>query len=293
MTDATYPLERTPGEFARLRAQAEAFAPDTEVLLDRIGVGEGWRCVDLGCGAGGITDILSARVEPRGHVVGLDSDRASLAAARRWAEEKSLGNVVFLEADTFTHALPAASFDLVHLRFMMTTIGRHRELVDTALALVRSGGWLAVQEADASALACYPSHPAWNQIKTMLVAAFERVGGDCFAGRQVYWLLVEAGLADVGFRPCVVGMRRGDPLADFLPQTILSTKPAILKHGLATEEELDRLIAECRRHLAQPHNVARAGKGPFHVAVGPRPAERDVVGDLLVHARRGRGQRRL
>ncbi len=113
------------------------------------------------------------------------------------------------------------------------------------------GGWLAVQEADASALACYPSHPAWDQLKTILIAAFERVGGDCFAGRQVHRLLVEAGLEDVGFRPCVIGMRHGDPLADFLPQTVLSTKLAILKHGLATEEELDRLIAECSVHLAR------------------------------------------
>lgn len=252
MNDAAYPLERTPGEFARLRVQAEAFAPDAEVLLDRIGVGEGWRCLDLGCGAGGIADILSARVGPRGHVVGLDPDRASLAAARRWAEEKGLGNAVFVDGDAFAHALPAVSFDLVHLRFVMTTIGRHRELVDIALALARPGGWLAVQEGDASALACYPSHPAWDQLKAILIAAFERVGGDCFAGRQVHRLLVKAGLEDVGFRPCAVGMRRGDPLADFLPQTVLSTKPTILKHGLATEEALDRLIAECRLHLARP-----------------------------------------
>jgi len=248
-------MERTPAEFARLRLQAESLAFDAGVLLDRIGVGEGWRCLDLGCGAGGITDLLSARVGPTGRVVGLDPDGASLAAARRWAAEKGLGNVEFVKGDAFAHDQPREGFDLVHLRFVMTTIGRHRELVQAAFPLVRPGGYLAVQEADASVLACYPRHPAWDRLKTILTTAFECAGGDCFSGRQVFRLAVEAGLEGVEFRPCVVGTRSTDPLADFLPQTVLSTKPVILKHGLASEEELTRLIDECRRHLATPATV--------------------------------------
>ncbi|MBI4590894.1 MAG: methyltransferase domain-containing protein [Candidatus Rokubacteria bacterium] len=255
VTDATYPMERTPAEFGRLRLQAESLAFDTGILLDRIGVGAGWRCLDLGCGAGGITDLLSARAGPTGRVVGLDPDAASLAAARRWAGEKGLENVEFVEGDAFAHAQPPEGFDLVHERFVMTTIGRHRELVDSALALTRPGGVVAIQEADAGVLTCYPPHPAWDRLKAIVTTAFEHAGGDCFSGRQVFRLAVEAGLQQVEFRTCVVGTRRGDPLVDFLPQTILSTKPVILKHGLASEAELARLVDDCRRHLGAPTTV--------------------------------------
>lgn len=279
MTDATYPMERTPAEFTRLRLQADALAFDTGILLDRIGVGAGWRCLDLGCGAGGIADLLSARVGPTGRVVGLDPDAASLAAARRWAAGKGLANVAFVEGEAFAHDEPPEGFDLVHLRFLMTTIGRHRGLVDAALALTRPGGVVAIQEADAAVLACYPPHPAWDRLKTILTTAFERAGGDCFSGRQVFRLAVEAGLQHVDLRPCVVGTRSADPLVDFLPQTILSTTPVILQHGLASEAELARLVDDCRRHLAAPTTVQTSvlvmqvwGRKPVHGSRTPSPS---------------------
>jgi len=62
-------------------------------------------------------------------------------------------------------------------------------------------------------------------------------------------------LSDVAFRPCQAGARCQDALVDFLPATVLSTKPVILRHGLASETELDALIADCRQHLAKPTTV--------------------------------------
>lgn len=269
-TAPTYPLAPGPEEVRRLRIQAEALAFEAGVLLDRIGVGPGWRCLDLGCGAGGIADLLSARVGPSGAVVGLDPDPVSLAAARQWAADLDLVNVAFVQGSAFAHDLPPASFDLVHLRYVMTTVGRHRQLLQAALALTRPGGYVALQEGEASGLACYPPHPAWDRLKGWLLAAFERAGGDCFAGRQVYRLLVEAGLEKVGFRPCLVGARPGDPLQDYLPQTVRSARALILRYGLATEAQLEAAIAGCRRHLARPTTVQTSvivmqawGRKPF------------------------------
>jgi trans-aconitate methyltransferase len=34
------------------------------VLLDRVGVAEGWQAIDLGCGPSGILDLLADRVGP-------------------------------------------------------------------------------------------------------------------------------------------------------------------------------------------------------------------------------------
>lgn len=78
-----YPIERRAGEIERLRMQAAAIAFDAGVMLDRIGVQCGWRCLDLGCGAGGILELLGARVGATGLAVGLDADLALLRAARR------------------------------------------------------------------------------------------------------------------------------------------------------------------------------------------------------------------
>lgn len=250
-----YPLERSPEEFRRLRLQAEAWAPEAAVLLDRVGVGPGWACLDLGCGVGGITDLLSRRVRPAGSVVGLDIDAETLAAARAWAKEEGLGNVEFVQGDAARTGLPRARFDLVHTRFLFTTVGWREEVLQEALALVRPGGVLAVQEGDADFLRCHPPHPAWDRLKRAILAVFERTGADTFAGRSAFQRLRRAGLEGVEFRPCLVGARSHDPFAQYLPETIRSVRRLILEQGLMTAAELDAALAECREHLAHPDTI--------------------------------------
>ena len=77
-----YPLEHRAGEIERLHVQSKAMAPDTLAMLDRFGSMQGWTCIDIGCGPGGITDLLSARVGPAGRVIGLDMNAQFLEHAR-------------------------------------------------------------------------------------------------------------------------------------------------------------------------------------------------------------------
>src|SRR5438093_6651561 len=115
----TYPIERRTGEIERLHVQAAAMAPDCAVMLDRIGVNAGWVCLDLGCGPGGITALLSERVGQSGRVVGLDADPVFLDHARR----QVLDNVEFVTGDAYRTDLPGGTFDLVHMRFVASTAG--------------------------------------------------------------------------------------------------------------------------------------------------------------------------
>ncbi len=251
-----YPLERTAEEMARLRMQAAAMETDARILMELIGVGTGWRCLDLACGVGGIMDALSRNVGPTGRVVGLDYDPDKLTAAREWARMEGLANVEFVEGDAYRTGLSAASFDLVHVRFVFTTAGRDEELLWEALRLVRPGGALAVQEADVVTLDCHPPHPAWDRVKHAITTAMTRLGGDPHAGRRMFGLLRGAGLQDVRFRPFLAGFTSDDPMADFLPSTAASMRSAIVAAGVLGEDELDVALEACRRHLADPGTIS-------------------------------------
>ena len=54
----SYPIARRAGEIERLRIQAAAMEFDAGVMLDRIGVGRGWRCLD----SAAVPGILAASV---------------------------------------------------------------------------------------------------------------------------------------------------------------------------------------------------------------------------------------
>jgi ubiquinone/menaquinone biosynthesis C-methylase UbiE len=248
-----YPIERRAGEIERLHIQSEAMALDAAIMLDRIGVGPGWRCLDLGCGPGGITDLLSARVGLTGRVVGLDADPVFLDHARARAQGRA--NVEFVLGDAYHAGLPSGSFDLVHVRFVASTAGEPAALLQETIRLARPRGIVAFQEADISTLNCYPPHPAWDRLKSALEQAFVCVGADVRLGQRLYQLLRHAGLEDVHYRPFLVGVRSGDPMTDYVPATAESVRGTLLDERLIGPDELETALAACRAHLADPDTV--------------------------------------
>ncbi len=243
-----YPIERRAGEIERLHTQGAAMAPDTVTMLDLIGVSAGWSCLDIGCGPGGITGLLSERVGRDGRVVGLDRDAEFLAHARG----RAAANTEFRQGDAYGSDLPAASFDLVHMRFVASTAGDPERLLREAIRLARPGGVVALQEPDGSTLNCHPEHPAWDRLKAALLGAFSGVGADLTLARRLYAVVRQTGLQDVQYRPFVLGVRSVDPMVDYLPSTVESLRGTVLKLGLMTEAEFPQVLADCRRHLREP-----------------------------------------
>lgn len=243
-----YPLKRRNREIKRLLVQSQAMAPDALAMLERLGPMQGWRCLDVGCGPGGITDLLSARVGPTGRVIGLDMNAAFLDHARR----NAAANVAFRRGDAYNTDLPGGDFDLVHMRFVASTAGNPQRLLREAMRLARPGGVVALQEPDGSTLNVYPPHPAWNRLKVALLRAFAGVGADLELARKLFFLAQAAGLRDVQYRTALLGVRAMDPMVDYLPSTIESLRATILKLGLLSASDLSAALADCRAHLAKP-----------------------------------------
>jgi SAM-dependent methyltransferase len=248
----SYPIEARGGEIERLHIQSAAMAPETDRMLELIGVRDGWSCLDVGCGPGGITGLLSKRVGSTGRVVGLDMNAGFLEHARAMASS----NAEFVQADAYGSNLTTGTFDLVHMRFVACTSGAPERLLQEAKRLARPGGTIALQESDIATLNCYPPHPSWDRLKAAMLGAFRGVGADIELARRLYFVVRQAGLVDVQYRPFIVGVRSVDPMVDYLPSTIESIRATVLKLGLLSEHEFSVVLAECREHLRQPDTVS-------------------------------------
>ncbi len=235
--------------------QSDLFRADAEAMLDRTGVQPGWRCLDLCCGVGGITDLMSRRVGLSGEVVGLDSDPQKLEVARAWAKARHLGNVRFVEGDLFDTGLAPASFDLVHTRFALSVIPGGAKALEHLLSLVQPGGVVFLQEADVTTLDCQPGHPAWDRAVGAIVKVFDGIGADVTLGGKLFAKLQAAGLQELKICSCVHRLRAGEPMMLHIPATLEAMRESVLSMNLMSGPEMDEVIAELQEHLARPETL--------------------------------------
>jgi ubiquinone/menaquinone biosynthesis C-methylase UbiE len=250
-----YVLAGNMTELERVRLQSLAWQPAAERLLDAIGIREGWRCADLGCGPVGIVSSLSRRVGNSGQVIGADIDPKAIEHLREHASAVGLTNVEFVQDDAYDSKLGNATFDLVHVRYVFSPVGRHEELMRSLLALARPGGKIVAQETDTTSWKCIPGSEAWFAAVDLIRRTFLARGGDFDSGQRIYSLFRSAGLKDVEARAEVLCPRPEDPYRRIPILFLYAMRDFIVKRELATAAELDHLIAECEKVAADPERL--------------------------------------
>jgi tRNA A58 N-methylase Trm61 len=90
------------GEKQRLRLMSELLDPLDRSCIERLGLQAGWRCLEVGCGNGSISEWLASRVGPSGHVVASDIDLryiAGLAATNLEVRKPLFGSALLDQRD--------------------------------------------------------------------------------------------------------------------------------------------------------------------------------------------------
>jgi SAM-dependent methyltransferase len=177
-------------ERARLDLLEQFTDPSTVRQLDAIGVGEGWRCLDVGAGGGSVTRLLAERVGDAGSVLSLDLDT-------RLLEPLAGARVEVRRHDLLADPLPEAAFDLVQARNLLMHLPGRLEALRRLLAAVRPGGWLAVCEPDFNVMAMTPLDRAWRRAWTGFCDAAVAGGWDPGYGGRLLGDLEALDLVDL------------------------------------------------------------------------------------------------
>lgn len=164
--------------------------------LAALGIQRGWRCLEVGAGHGSIVRWLAEQVGPHGRVVATDINT-------RFLTEIQLPNVEVRQHDIRTDPLEPSTYDLAHCRAVLVHMPEPHLVVRCMMAALRSGGWLLVEEGDASSLrAVDASHPLaeafHRQSQELRDRLVHSTGYNPDFGCRVRGLLEDAGLTEIG-----------------------------------------------------------------------------------------------
>jgi 2-polyprenyl-3-methyl-5-hydroxy-6-metoxy-1,4-benzoquinol methylase len=135
-----YSLGYRQAELERLQRQAEQLGGESARLFDGLGITDGARVLEIGCGPRGCLDLLAARVGVTGHVVGVELNPELAALAQAFVAANGIHNVDILAGDACSVGLDEASFDLVTSRLVLVNIPQPEQVIAAAVALARPGG---------------------------------------------------------------------------------------------------------------------------------------------------------
>jgi SAM-dependent methyltransferase len=111
--------------------------------LVRLGLGAGWRCVDVGAGGGDVSVALAEMVGREGRVYAVDSDPQARDEVARAAAAHA--QVIALTQAGEDLSLPE-EVDLAFCRFLLLHVLEPVDVVEKMGAAVRTGGWVVAQE---------------------------------------------------------------------------------------------------------------------------------------------------
>lgn len=255
---SSYLLGYDEAEHQRLERQAARWEPATREALEVIGVGPGWRCLDVACGTGAVMRLLSQLVGPSGqvHAIDLDATYGARAADTLNAEIGPIHS--FERLDVTAPGTPqGAPFDLVFTRLLICHMTDPIGTVRRLWSWVKPGGTLLLQDYDMGLMQTQPPNPAFDRAFQLLQAPFTASGRDPRAGASMQHYLAAAG---AGFPDDtrIAGWLSPRPVGvAALVSVLASLVPALAELQMATAAEVAEVIARLRAAAEEPHATMR------------------------------------
>jgi trans-aconitate methyltransferase len=238
-----------PREHERLHDQAGTLV---DLLHSDTAYPRGSRVLEAGCGVGAQTVTL-ARRSPEARFTSVDVSADSVAEAERRSGRAGLTNVEFRQGDIFDLPFDAESFDHVFVCFVLEHLSRPVEALATLNRLIRPGGTVTVIEGDHGSAYFHPDSPAAREAIQCQVELQGAAGGNALIGRQLYPLMIEAGLDGVSVSPRMVYVdsSRPDLVDGFTRKTftamIEGVRQSAIAAGLIDAKRFDEGVRDLHR----------------------------------------------
>jgi SAM-dependent methyltransferase len=232
--------QENAGERERLGVIESYLDPHSRRWLAGLGVGAGWRCLDVGAGGGSLSRWLCRRVGPSGSVLAVDLDT-------RFLERLDEPNLEVRRLDVFADDFPRDAFDLVHARYLLEHLPERETALRQLVRAARPGGLVVVTDCGGAMPQATEPCDLFERVGTAMWEMATARGWDLGWAPRIAEELRALGLEDVGaeaMRSFEAG--GGGGFTRLGIDTFSFLRDLLAASGRVTRNEVDQAIAMLR-----------------------------------------------
>ena len=224
----------------RLSVLTRTLEVQTGSFISQSGIKDGFKCLDLGCGAGEVSFYISNLVGSAGSVTGMDVDVSQLNFARDSKQQRGVLNSDFICRDVY-QLTEFEEYDLVYSRFLLSHLSNASLALEAIFKALKPGGILLLEDTDFSGHFCYPENQNFTDYVRWYQQLLKQRGANANRGQELHFMLKRAGFENVEFsihQPIHVE-GEGKQMAEI---TLAAIRDSLIEEKIAVSDAIDRCI---------------------------------------------------
>lgn len=229
----------------RLQTQAEEFSSSTEESMMKLGIKPDMKVVDVGCGTGSVSFMISPMVGELGRVVGVDSNQYAINYCNEIARSQGILNAKFIISDATSLDFESHTFDISYSRFLFQHVKDASQALSEMVRVTKPAGVVMVEDCDLFTWLLYPKNESVSKLWHWYESIQLERGTDPEIGRKLYAMFLDEGL---------------EPSVDVYSKSVYLNRDVFWKSITAVlerinNEELKRLINGIQEFAMTPNSI--------------------------------------
>lgn len=250
-----YLLGVNEAELERLRFQHWVWKKVTDNLFDRVGVKQGWKCLDVGSGPGFVSMDLRDRVGEKGEVTALDPSDFYLDWLKNEVNARGWSNVHCLQGQAEDADLPLRNYDFVFFRWVIAFVPDAEKFIRHLAASLRPGGIIALQDYWYEGLSLFPRGTSFDRLPDIVRAYYRAGGGDPYITGRIPSFFRELGIRLIDFTPNQIAGGPQSDIWEWVHRFFTLHLPLMAQKGVVSKKEADTILADWVAQRANPDAV--------------------------------------
>lgn len=224
-------------ELDRLRMIEAARDPSTIQLLERTGINNGWRCLELGPGGGSMLKWIGEKVGTAGLVVGVEKKPVYLQAFSSPPYDIREGDFLRIDLN--------GAFDLVYGRYFLIHNRNNIEYLRKIHGLLKTNGYAVLEEPDftSAKLLNDRSDSSHHRVNSAICKMFVDYGLDPGYGLHLPRNLCHAGFQIVEAHTTIHLCEGNSPIANLMGESALVLSKEYQKTGKTNAEDIQQYVS--------------------------------------------------